>query len=425
MRVSRLLFLLHDRTQDGTLEWEEGEEEDDFEVYTANYGSLELRLLLGESETLIIKNETMVLPFHSHELPTKEADQLKLLRLRLQGPNSEYLEQVIALLEEEELPPASVEEPTPEPHLTQVPETELGEDLPPEPPTEESLVELQNLFSGKGEVFKVPEFESSGLEHILDALGPPTLDIADQIRSLYEVSATVQWTAKQLPTPLRTILFEHLIARHRNIIDSGVRDPRIGETFHRLLASLQQSDAGYIHGFSRRNQPRGFNWLEDVLTTWDLLLGDEPQVEEAIPVSQEKKSKSKIKRKSQESSLQSWQYIDRVRGSKAILVGGSPTRREHVVRRLKNEFQFEILDWFPGTNASEAKNVAQKILSGKYDYAIWLTRWASGELQKIVKPAINESGAQIIVVTHGYGDIRVKLAFEEAFEARSPPAEAR
>lgn len=106
-----------------------------------------------------------------------------------------------------------------------------------------------------------------------------------------------------------------------------------------------------------------------------------------------------------------WKWWSRVRGRKALLVGGSP--RETARLRLEQAFVFDSLEWEPTEfRRNSLQSVKARVLGGKIDLVIILGRFVGHDADDIILPAAREAGVDWVHVDHGYGVVRIRRAIE-------------
>jgi hypothetical protein len=100
-------------------------------------------------------------------------------------------------------------------------------------------------------------------------------------------------------------------------------------------------------------------------------------------------------------SMQYWR--GRGKGQTAVVVGG--TKRDHAVRRIREFFGFDDVEWVANERSERAPadSLAERIRNGNVGVLFYLARFSGHSLQDKLKPACHEAGVPFACVEHGYG----------------------
>ena len=105
--------------------------------------------------------------------------------------------------------------------------------------------------------------------------------------------------------------------------------------------------------------------------------------------------------------------VDRTRGKRALLIGG--TAREDMRRTLEHAFEFESLDWESlGTNRPNLlDSIEQRVRSRSVDLVIILKALVGHTVTARMRPACEHSEVPLVLVDKGYGPSNVADALRK------------
>jgi hypothetical protein len=268
------------------------------------------------------------------------------------------------------------------------------------------------------------------LAQLMRALGEPrdlsstvgTIDEVDALEASTSPEAMAQWA--HLSKHLQRAWLAVMVSRTRALKDIPSLSPGLREKIKVIIlnfpAFAKQQQPGYVNGLQVAHQPEHGSWLADSLHNWalarEMVREPTPTVVEPPPPPPSKRTRVVEADEAGEEEENdppaiepSWPLWDRVRGRRAVLLGGEP--REPARQRLHDTFEFGDLEWVPADNPRRLDSLVERVSLEKVDLVLVLQNWIAHKVSNKLIDACKHSGVPWALVG-GYGVKAVRAGIE-------------